>query len=301
MEQNNLNQKPNKKTPILVIVILCIMLTAVVASGIIYYLAKEERPETKGEENIPEFMLKFKDETEKYEWQKLYGDENDVRWNIGYTYPQFNWLNEKNEVDLVEGCYFNIYISGPEETDSGKALDVDIAGINKKIELYFSSKGFTKNEKNSSKDCFDPLIGFEKNDIKCQYSSVNLSDSNPYSKSFTVTCGRINESVRPDFRKIYSLFNSDKDICYEVTADIEGNFAYGGHHGSGGGAAFIAKKENGEWKNVGFFQDTPFCNTLLENKVPPEFYEKYVEENCQTQEAESGIENYEKLYNERYK
>jgi hypothetical protein len=236
--------------------------------------------------NVEELMSLLRETLIREDWLKINDYSQVSLEQVKGKYEGFDWLNEKNEIELIKGAQI---VYDPEDFPIGDTPpDPNIINGVKKINAYLLEKGFTLNERNkwfqspaTEREFWETgnrgRIAYEKGNIKCYLGT----ETNFTEGGFSVGCGDISKSeTPPEYRAIYYEANPEKDlVCWVTIENVVNNFAIGGS-GCPFGAAKIWKEENGEWQLLSGTQAYWSCSMLLDNKVPPFLFISPQKEEC---------------------
>ncbi len=177
----------------------------------------------------------------------------------------FPWINEDNEIELIQGYRFSI--SSSADKNNKDLIEKCVLKITSYLE-----EDFTVSKKNTN----DRVKGLERNNIKCAILSYSFN-------FFDFECGDVKDSLTPEiYRNIYHDLKLDHLSLNFNIHSLEEEFATVTISGrSGGGFWALLKKEDGKWRKLQGTQDQWECEIVFEHNIPHSivdnrcyFYEK---------------------------
>ncbi len=156
--------------------------------------------------------------------------------------------------------------------------------LNQTISDIFLTKGFTKNNLNSStstddKKFYDYIQAFEKGSTRCTATTdPDISGSateNSLGHHILVACSdRIDQLAKEQLPLLQGINNKEVVVSYIVRQEdfvrFNVNYRRTGHY-------IIGKFENGVLKPIFSGQDNPMCELMDQNQVPKEIYQNCYE------------------------
>lgn len=195
-----------------------------------------------------------------------------------------SWIDQNSQnIPLIgqdfglAGTVSNNYVSKYGNYSDLESITIDsFKNIQSNIDSFFKSNGFEKDKANTinhtTNNTIDTIVlGYTKNETKCLITLYAKTD--PFGDFF---CGVIDEKRAPWVKELSPIFNPNKDLGIIITVDkLVGNYAKGGTGGrwGGGGAAWIALKTDGVWKEIWGGQDIISCSIFNKYQIPKEIYE----------------------------